>query len=598
MAGKDPFLWTCEDLSRQLRYDAGDLFDAAGHIPFHVQEREDVASIMHRMGMTGEDFLTIANSEALRSSFPAASFDHMRALAAYIEMLRHYSPLYQQHLALKRTQNLSFDDRDESRTHPLRPGSSATQRPGVQSRRRVNVSTITTQPLRKEKGEQSTIGGQAQETVGDDWSHLLRWAQEGNNDEMEEDEPETYTDDEELEGIMEIEEDEPDGTTEPAGGPEPKVRGRRKSTAKISAEQVVDIINERIDHYTQGWRPRREENAVHSLDPLTIWEEAEAEGRRTQMAERKKLDVEYFTDRLNKICHEIAKDPWNSVKEVRSICGTLAGTVEQLEEAKWYHDIYALQPVDDSEDGGEIVEIIELGSGSESQPSEIDVEPSMEANFNTELPQPNAGRISTSESLYHSGSTNTADAGYPIPKAPRQPSSAPGVVRHGRHPETASIQAVSQWNMSDLVAKADRKRIIMKVVHEMGPEDRELIRTRVETVRKQDLLAEVAPCVTMLLRGEKRMRGVLQKDTYKIVAFTRLFLCWWMADDYLHSHKKEPTQWQLGELAADLENGCADLELFYNWVRHILENTFNREALRTPGKPSQSEVIEISSDED
>jgi hypothetical protein len=598
MASKDPFLWTCEELAHQICYSTGDCFDAAGHIPFYVQDRKDVASAMHKMGMTGEGFLTIASAEALRSSFSTASLDHMRALAAYIKVLRQKSPMYQQHLTLTKTQDLRLDDNDDPSALPERSEPTAPRHPEPQGRRRVNLSTITTEPLPKTTGHRSTTEGEAQNPVSDDWSHLLRWTQEGDDEEMEEDEPDTYTDEEDLEDIMEVEEDEPDETTQSAGAPGSEVRGQRKSTTKLSEEQVVDIINERIEHYAQRWRPRKEENTAQPPDPLRIWEDAEAEGRRPQMAESKKLDVQYFSDRLDNICHEIAKDPWNSVKEVRSICGTLAGTVEQLEEAKWYHDIYALQPVDDSEDDGEAVEIIDLGSGSESsQPDErlSNVEPSTKA-VDSELPRRTARPVSTPVSLH--GPTNTANVRHPVPQPFGHSSSTPGGVRHGRHPETASIHAVSQWDMDDLIAKADRKRIVMKVVHKMPAGDRELIRTRVQTVRKQDLLAEVAPCVTMLLRGEKRMRGVLQRDTYKIVAFTRLFLCWWMADDYFNSHKKEPTEWQLEELAGNLEDGCTDLEYCYNWVRHILENTFNQEALRTPGKPSQPEVIEISSDED
>jgi hypothetical protein len=146
-----------------------------------------------------------------------------------------------------------------------------------------------------------------------------------------------------------------------------------------------------------------------------------------------------------------------------------------------------------------------------------------------------------------------------------------------------------------LVQQSDRKRIIMKAVYEMSNTDRELLRTRITTVRKNNLLMEISQCVAMLLRGDSKMRGVLPQDLDKIVKFTKLFLSWWLADNYLH---KKVEKLQLEELARCLEEKSEDPDIFYNWVNHILTNTFSKEALAKPHAPSQAEIIVISDSDD
>ena len=89
------------------------------------------------------------------------------------------------------------------------------------------------------------------------------------------------------------------------------------------------------------------------------------------------------------------------------------------------------------------------------------------------------------------------------------------------------------------------------------------------------------------------MRGVLPRDNYKIVVFTKLFLCWWMADN---AFKRETPQRRLEELLQCLEDGSTDPGIFYDWVRYVFAHTFSEEALSTPHLPSQAEVIVIDDD--
>jgi hypothetical protein len=90
------------------------------------------------------------------------------------------------------------------------------------------------------------------------------------------------------------------------------------------------------------------------------------------------------------------------------------------------------------------------------------------------------------------------------------------------------------------------------------------------------------------------MPGVLPRDLSKIITCTKLFLSWWLADNYF---QKEATEWRLTELSECLEEGSEDPQIFYDWVRYVLANTFSPKALSTPFAPSQAEIIAISDDE-
>ena len=607
MAAADPWLWSQEELVRQVCRSTH-LFDAVGYRQLPHLDPLYLVEDFERTRTTGREFLNLVNAEALRSAFRTCSVDHSRALFSVIELLRSRSALYQIHVASTRAHALALNNND-STPPQLQSGSIENALPDTQGRRRLKTSNITTERLPSELNndqhrDRSANAAHAQEPTSNDWGHLRHWEREVDDDEIVEmDGLEDDMDEDEL-AVDVSEEEEADVLQEP------------RRPGKLSEEEVVDIINERIDSFTQQWQPGKGEDAAHQPDTFKLWEDAEAKGCRQEMAEKKQTDIEYYEARLDRISEEIMRAPWNTIDEVRRVCGNLETTVDLLEESKWLLSIYNLEPVHDNDDNQDanddghttegdarelsrgLIEIIDLGSGSESDPDEmiIDTDYAAEVPMDTSSSSNTAARrISTPESIVDD--LGKADALLSNRQPHGQlPQSNPSVIQHGRHPESASIHAVSQWKMDELVAKADRKRIIMKVVHGMRAEDRELIRTRVDSVRKQDLLMEILPCVNMLSRRETKMRGVLPKDTYKIVAFTRLFLCWWLTGDFFN--EEEPTEWRLEELADTLESGCADLDLFYYWIRHILSNTFSENALKTPDIPSQAEIIVISDDED
>ena len=170
------------------------------------------------------------------------------------------------------------------------------------------------------------------------------------------------------------------------------------------------------------------------------------------------------------------------------------------------------------------------------------------------------------------------------------------VQPHNRDsPELASISTVAKWGWKNLVETRDRKRIIMKLISQMNDDDRETLRTRIASVKKQHILMEIPKCIGMLLRKENKIQGILPRDLPKIVMFTRLFLSWWLADNYF---LKEPEPERLQELAHSLEQQAAGANKFYDFIRYIMEHTFSKKALEKPAAPSQAEVIVISDSDD
>jgi hypothetical protein len=72
-----------------------------------------------------------------------------------------------------------------------------------------------------------------------------------------------------------------------------------QSKGKLHRDHVVDIINERILHYTDTWKPNKSALRDDEIDydPVSMWEEAEAAGQRQQLVARYATDVAYYRRR-------------------------------------------------------------------------------------------------------------------------------------------------------------------------------------------------------------------------------------------------------------------------------------------------------------
>ncbi|PSN70906.1 hypothetical protein BS50DRAFT_570342, partial [Corynespora cassiicola Philippines] len=454
----------------------------------------------------------------------------------------------------------------------------------------------------------ASLGQSIRPATNENWDHLLdRW--DKNDDEIldfsvpDEDDGDDEGDD--VDDVEEISEEEVMET---------EVRGKR-----FTKEEVADVINEAIALFTNKWHTQQQGKEDERLSKaLGRWQEVGASGqdKQRELARRIKHNVEILTQRLDLMCGEICEQDWNSEGSIRRQCKVLEGTVEVLEHERWLEQVYDgwLNQVDgndmppsDGVQSTQRVEIIDFGSGSDDS-EENDQDGNVTCSTSS---APRAAGGATSELTDHQSVEPVINYLEPRRK-PQEPAvnlltprrnvllvqsftsqtsarvSAP--VWHGENPKTASIHAVTKWAWADLTRNTDRKRIVMKAIQEIDATDREMLRTRVNTVKKRHLLTEIAKCAAMMVRGESRMRGVLPRDNYKIVVFTKLFLCWWMADN---AFKRETPQRRLEELLQCLEDGSTDPGIFYDWVRYVFAHTFSEEALSTPHLPSQAEVIVI-----
>ncbi|KAH7378485.1 hypothetical protein DE146DRAFT_626363 [Phaeosphaeria sp. MPI-PUGE-AT-0046c] len=472
------------------------------------------------------------------------------------------------------------------------------------SRKRQKVAHVTTTPLLL----------LTEPTGTDDFAYLLHWQHADDN----------LVDDDDL-SIGEYEEDEneaeeADEDDADAGHQEdcdmlPAASGR----SRLTQDQIVDLINDSISQFSAFWKPNKDvlEGDEVNCDAEAVWLSAERAGTRHELIKRYQNDVAYYTQRLDKLCDQILKAPGSNEKQIKTQCRNLEATVESLELSEWLLSIYVVDPSDDDgenlEDGGkpgcdgglplpqtshrQVVEIIDLGSPPDSSNSHedgifVDSSPPPE--------NPSGQRLYTPDSVIvrpglgdrhtlHSTSPPQIQAPHYVP--PRHNLEA----RHGDEPEQASIVSARCWKWEDLKSTQDRKRIVTKAMSEMEASDREAIRYRLGTVSKMDIIREVSTCVEMLANNEKRMHGVLPRDQTKIVIFTRLFLCWWLCDNYFRA---EPSKWNLEELRKCLEEQSPDPSAFYDYVHKIISTTFSLEALKHPERPSQAEIIEISDDDE
>ncbi|KAF2254111.1 hypothetical protein BU26DRAFT_236036 [Trematosphaeria pertusa] len=607
----DPWLWSVDDLVTQICY-SRDLFDATGHGASQLPEPFSLETELRKQQIAGAAFLTRVDADVLQHDLHIPVPDQTSALLAIIEVLRSRSHIYKQNAATAGVRALDIRSNEQGANRSVQ-GSSEIAVTDASGRKRRKVNQLATIPLpRSEQGLpatsiQNTVSSEGPSNLAGDWDYLNHWRQANDPNEII-DLSEVVEEDDDI--VEEVDDDEPD-TVENTW---------TARTGRLDRDEIVSIINERIEYYQAQWQPGKGEDEIP--DPITLWEEAEADDRRARLAEANRANAEFFEHRLDKLGDEILRSTWNAVDEVRRVCAGLETTVDLLEQAKWLVSIYELAPdADDRSNGGEgpsqkyvnegesanfrpsrTTEVIDLGSDSETpeQQEQQEEEDKMFIDIEATTADTMAGPDGSGSAII--GDVNTPE---PLVIASVEPDNnvfsrqedtpTKRQVAHGDNPEIASINTVAHWHWNSLIDKVDRKRIVMKVMHELAATDREMIRTRVKSVKKQNLLMEIPACIDMLLKKEKKMQGVLPRDLPKILTFTKLFLSWWLADNYF---TKEATEFRLEELTEALDAGCPDPEIFYDWVCHILDNTFSKEALKSPHAPSQAEIIVISDDED
>ncbi|KAF1832795.1 hypothetical protein BDW02DRAFT_502139 [Decorospora gaudefroyi] len=494
-----------------------------------------------------------------------------------------------------------------------------------EGRKRMKVTQLSKTPLPVAPGHSegpiaSTFGplSETEPSGTENWEYLLRWQNVAGGDQeldlaAEDDiEDDQYGLEDAAEEDAQDVPDDNDKGTEGVGG-----------KSKLSKDQVLDIINERIEFYANSWVPNKgvaREDEVQ-YDPFTMWEEAEASGKRQELVQKYETNYAYYSHRLDRLCDGIVLFPGSNADQVRRQCGNLEITIDSMELAGWLRDIYKLEPAEDSDEERELdrpdttkdeptsqhkfsahqlkapIQIIDLGSPSE--PSEIGDGNASPFDRPAEAATQMAGdrldapiRFSTPDSVI----VNSVEP--PLPDCLSIEHTVPvrKPINHGDEPENASIATVGRWRWTDLAENQDRKRVVSKAIHEMKVQDRELIRNRIRYVGKPSLVKEMGACVEMLRRGESKLQGVLPRDMPKIITFTNLFLSWWFCRNY--TRQQGASRRDLGELKQCMEDGSAETGIFYDYVSTVMGTTFSPQALQHPERPSQAEIIEISDDDD
>lgn len=448
------------------------------------------------------------------------------------------------------------------------------------------------------------------------WDHLLRYQELedesiidfGKEDDDQESDSEDDGDDDsaaEDDLVREHEENGAPGSTQ---------------TPMLSTDEVVDIINERIEFYTEPWPKHLDEEdySVFSTEAAELWQKAEASGLREGLVRKHEGNYLYYQHRLDELCEEITKVPGRSPTSIRQQCRNFQITVASMEFANYLATIYkssnaslitntnSIEKIGHNDETGHIglishvdqhdrvdnIDRIDRLSILESRNIENESHLPIIPPFNRPIQATQQRRRSlTTDSVIPASPYSVEEDMTVMDQALHLIS----VEKHGDEPENASISTVSRWHWMDLVATQDRKRVISKLVNNMDSQERESLRLRLRLVHNSDVFREISTCIRMLLSGESHMRGVHSKDLAEIIPLTKLFMSWWLCDNYI---LQEPSKLDMEQLSQCLNEGYSDLVTFYNYLTTIMTTTFNEDALMHPLRPSQAEIIVISDDDD
>jgi hypothetical protein len=660
--GGDPWYWTSSTLITYIRHPLtfinvtrpADLPDIAG-LESQLQQKE----------VTGAIFMASLDGNALQTELGIRDLGQRVALLMVIKNLREQSVVYKQRATTAGVQALNIDNTSTATSLvrlPIPPISAAVaEASGRKRQKRAHVTTVQLDNVLQQPQPQASSASRNLQALdhfqpnvdgNGQWDYLLRWEQAGADIVPDEDLMTGDLDDEEEEDHDDIADAAEDETAEVSDGADHNEDAQPRS--KLSRDEVVEIINERIEHFTNIWKPNKGvlKGDEVNYDPVAMLEKAENDNETSRYIKAHEADVAYYCQRLDKLCDEIVKFPGRSADAVRVQCRNLEVTVNSIELSKWLLAIYQSDS-DSSEDDDEEEEEEEhpgvgsLSLGQAHQPNmAYHAQPSLghidqrSMALSTQLSR--APMVPPPMSRLTQSSTQIVDFGSPAESsqdldgelvdsspppqvlagvqehhfnAPRRFGSPDSVIaetveqtadipvaipvrpqaQHSDQPEHASISSARRWRWTELVAARDRKRIVTKALQEMREEDRETIRNRLRTVGTADLIREIPICITMLIKKDTKIAGVLPRDMPKILTFTRLYLSWWLCDNYF---RLEPTQWDLKELERCYQEGSPDPSTLCDYLDKIMTTTFSPLAMQTPEQPSQAEIIEISDDDD
>jgi hypothetical protein len=294
MSINDPWLWSVDELVAKLCHSPA-LFTTAQQPAAHIPDGTALESELRARKITGQAFLTTFNAQqlVLENELKISHPSQRSALFAVIEMLRHRSNEYAQYKATIGLGPLYNNISEASPTIQTRESPPVAFSQRGTGRKRSRVERCPTEPLR-----------QAPEThhAPDVFDRLMRWQNATENDDVIDFAAEESLEDDDDASGDDDEEDESTILHDPNDG---QSSNRRKPTD----EEIVDIINERIEFYSKSWTPNagvlRGEEVVYDVD--TMWNEAEASGQRQHLVQKYETNHAYYSDRLDELCDEVMK---------------------------------------------------------------------------------------------------------------------------------------------------------------------------------------------------------------------------------------------------------------------------------------------------
>jgi hypothetical protein len=226
---------------------------------------------------------------------------------------------------------LQFDSEDSSTS------SRQVHVPDAEGRKRRRITPInfvaapSTGPSQIVHGIESGAPSAALSLQPGTWDFLAKWKDE-DRDIAEDAQVEYYSDSSDGSPVALKDADEDDEEGEDVPPEEPATR-----PSKLGADRVIEIINDCIEKYAAAWKPGKGETTrkgeegstevpvVYDADAL--WDQAHAAGKREELAEKYELEAEYYRQRLDRLCDEIAKDPGDTEAAIKTVSEVICSTV-------------------------------------------------------------------------------------------------------------------------------------------------------------------------------------------------------------------------------------------------------------------------------
>ncbi|KAM3417631.1 Transcriptional regulator ATRX-like protein [Cercospora zeina] len=161
-------------------------------------------------------------------------------------------------------------------------------------------------------------------------------------------------------------------------------------------------------------------------------------------------------------------------------------------------------------------------------------------------------------------------------------------VVYSATPENDSVQDVASWDLDDLVSASDRKRIMIKLLSDMGVEKRAAMQRKIKALRVSTFIDKLLG-VLATLSEDYSGRG----QDFELVVAAKLFVAYkFCKPECLHEDSSVDLAWS-SLVSSDLEVStfCRMLESFLD-----KPNLWRAPAKSTPG--AKDKVIQIDSSED